>query len=335
FYDTPPLPARLAGIAAGENRRACRRCLCAGNSAPDAEKPPLGETRRQKLDELAEVYSALVLGLRDYARKNGFSTAILGLSGGVDSSLVAAIAAEALGTQNVWAAIMPSRYSASETMSDAERVARNLGLRFLVLPVEPIHSAFLRELMPHLRDAPDDPENLTDQNLQARIRAVYLMALSNKFKLLVLNTSNKSEAAVGYGTLYGDMIGGFAVIKDLFKSQVWDLARYVNQRQGREVIPQTVIDRVPTAELRPNQEDRQSIPDYPLLDPILELYIERDLTYDEIVAAGHDPAIVKRVIALVDRNEFKRRQAVLGTRVSAKAFGKDRRLPVTNRFRQW
>jgi len=283
----------------------------------------------------AEVYGALVLGVRDYVRKNGFAGVVIGISGGIDSALTAAIAVDALGPENVLGVTMPSRYSSVATRSDAELLARNLGIRLLTLPVEKPHEAFYGELGSIFAGVHKEGEDLTDQNLQARIRAVYLMALSNKFGHIVLNTSNKSESAVGYGTLYGDMIGGFAVIKDVFKMHVWELARHVNACAGRERIPQSTIERVPTAELRDNQEDRQSIPDYPLLDPVLELYIEQDMTYAEIVAAGHDPDVVRRAIGLVDKNEFKRRQAVMGVRVTTKAFGKDRRLPVTNRFRQW
>ncbi len=285
------------------------------------------------LDRTAEVYSALVLGVQDYVGKNGFPGVVLGLSGGIDSALTAAVAVDAVGAQHVTAAIMPSRYSSEETQADARAIARHLGVRQIELPIEGPHRAFEEELAPVFADVGGDPENLTDQNVQARIRAVLLMALSNKLGLLVLNTSNKSESAVGYGTLYGDMVGGFAVIQDVFKAQVWELARYVNDRAGREVLPARVLDRVPSAELRPDQEDRQALPDYSFLDPILELYIEQDSSFKEIVAAGHDAETVRTVLALVDRNEFKRRQAVMGVRVTAKAFGKDRRLPVTNRFR--
>ncbi len=302
------------------DRNGCR-LVCGGGS--------------EKLDGDAEVYAALVMGVGDYVGKNGFSGVVLGISGGIDSALTAAVAVDALGPENVLGVTMPSRYSSSATVSDAEILARNLGIRLITLPIAAPHRAFTDELDPVFRNVNTDPENLTDQNLQARIRAVYLMAISNKFGLLLLNTSNKSESAVGYGTLYGDMAGGYAPIKDVFKTRVWQLARHVNQKHGREVIPVTTIERVPSAELRPDQEDRQSIPDYDVLDPILELYVEEDMTYDEVVQAGHDPVTVRKVIALVDGSEFKRRQSVMGVRVTAKAFGKDRRLPVTNRFRQW
>jgi len=299
---------------------------------PPAGAPPAPAAPPRPAD-MAELHGALVLGLRDYVRKNGFEGVVLGLSGGVDSALTAALAADALGPEHVLGVTLPSRFSSTETRTDAERVASLLGLRFETLPIGPLHEEFRGRLAPLLAGATGDPEDLTDQNLQARIRAVCLMALSNKYGLLLLNTSNKSESAVGYGTLYGDMAGGFAPIKDVFKTAVWELSRWINAAAGRERIPASTIERVPTAELRPGQEDRQSLPDYPVLDPILELLVERDLPHEAIVAAGHDAAVVRRVAALVDRSEFKRRQAVLGVRVTPKAFGKDRRVPITNRFR--
>ncbi len=285
---------------------------------------------------LADVYGGLVLGVRDYVRKNGFTGVIIGLSGGIDSALTAAIAVDALGSENVFGVTMPSRYSSGETKDDARILAENLGIRFETLPIEAPFAEFNKLLTPIYKDADPkkDPENLTDQNIQARIRAVYLMALSNKYGLLLLNTSNKSESAVGYGTLYGDMAGGYAAIKDVLKTDVWKLSYYVNELHGREVIPVSTIVRVPSAELREDQEDRQSLPDYPVLDPILELFVEQDLTYPEIIERGHDAETVRKIIRMVDRSEFKRRQSVIGPRVTPKAFGKDRRLPLTNRFIQ-
>ncbi|MBN2713607.1 MAG: NAD+ synthase, partial [Planctomycetes bacterium] len=348
-FDVPVMPKKLAGgMTEGKG---CGKCCgteggCGGHGDDvDTEKvcvddvesrglPSLPENRTEKLSSDAEIYEALVLGVGDYVRKNGFKGVIIGLSGGIDSALTAAIAVDALGKDNVIGVTMPSRYTSGETLSDAEILAKNLGIRFETLPVQKPHEAFTSELAPLFEGVDTDPENLTDQNVQARIRAIYLMALSNKYGMLVLNTSNKSESAVGYGTLYGDMAGGYAAIKDVFKTQVWELSRYVNVKHGREVIPVTTIDRVPSAELRENQEDRHSLPDYPLLDPILELYIEQDMTYSEIAAAGYDSAVVGKIVGLVDRSEFKRRQSVMGVRVTPKAFGKDRRLPVTNRFRQ-
>lgn len=298
-------------------------------------KPAIEKKELIQKDKYADTYQALVLGVGDYVRKNGFSGVIIGLSGGIDSALTAAIAVDALGKENVLGVTMPSRYSSDDTKDDARILAQNLGIRFESLAIEEPFKAFSTMLEPifSTADSTKDPENLTDQNLQARIRAVYLMGLSNKFGLLLLNTSNKSESAVGYGTLYGDMAGGYAAIKDVLKTDVWAISYYVNKLHNREIIPVSTIERVPSAELRPDQEDRQSLPDYPVLDPILELYVEQDMTYSEIIAAGHDPEIVRKIIHLTDRSEFKRRQSVIGPRVTPKAFGKDRRLPLTNCFR--
>lgn len=300
--------------------------------ARNEPKPACPVSDTPRLSEDAEVYGALCLGLGDYIRKNGFRGCVIGLSGGIDSALTAAVAVDALGAGQVIGVTMPSRYSAGETRSDAEQLARNLGIRFETLPIKSLHTAAHALLDPVLETCAGDPEDLTDQNLQARLRGLCLMALSNKFGMLVVNTSNKSESAVGYGTLYGDMVGGFAAIKDVLKTQVWSLSRHVNERHGREVIPVSTIERVPTAELRPGQEDRQSLPDYPVLDPILALYVERDMGMREIVGLGHDAETVSRVVRLVDRAEFKRRQSVPGTRITPKAFGKDRRMPITNAF---
>lgn len=330
-FDLPDLPAQTKMNA---RRPVTQVALPVQTQAGNRHKPEIKNHAPQAAELLPSLYGALVLGVRDYVRKNGFSGVIIGLSGGIDSALTAAIAVDALGAENVFGVTMPSRYSSGETRGDAELLAHNLGIRFETIPIEEPFAVFDRLLTPSMAQADParDPENLTAQNLQARIRAVCLMALSNKYGLLLLNTSNKSESAVGYGTLYGDMTGGYAVIKDVFKTDVWKLSYYVNELHGREVIPVSTIERVPSAELRENQEDRHSLPDYPLLDPVLELYIERDMTYPEIVAAGYDEAVVRKIVRLVDRSEFKRRQSVFGPRVTPKAFGKDRRLPVTNRF---
>lgn len=278
-------------------------------------------------DEIAETYRGLVLGTRDYVRKNGFRDVVLGLSGGIDSALVAAIAVDALGAEHVIGVTMPSRFSSAETRSDAALVAGNLGIRFLTIPIEAPFVASLNALGDAM--AGTEP-GIAEENLQARIRGNYLMTLSNKFGWLVLTTGNKSELACGYSTLYGDMAGGFAVIKDCPKTTVYDLARYRNTISP--VIPESTITRPPTAELRENQKDSDSLPPYEVLDPILYLYVEEDRSVEEIVRAGHDEATVRRVVRMVDRNEYKRRQAPPGIKITPKAFGRDRRLPITNRY---
>jgi NAD+ synthase (glutamine-hydrolysing) len=281
------------------------------------------------LEPAGEVYAALVLGTRDYVAKNGFSDVVIGLSGGVDSSLVATIAADAVGHEHVHGVAMPSRYSSEASLSDATRLADNLGLELRTIPIEPAHRALLEMLAPSFAGLPED---LTEENLQSRVRAVLLMALSNKFGWIVLTTGNKSELATGYSTLYGDSAGGFAVIKDVPKTMVYRLCEHRNRVEGRDVIPRSVLDKPPSAELRPGQRDDQSLPPYELLDPILEAYVVGDLTGAEIIEAGFDADLVRRVVRLVDRAEYKRRQNPPGVRVTPKAFGKDRRLPITSRY---
>lgn len=297
-------------------------------AAPELPRPPADA-------ELGEMYGALVTGVGDYVRKNGFPGVLVGLSGGIDSALTAAIAVDALGTDAVFGVTMPGRYSSRETRDDARILAENLGIRLETLPIEKPFSAFSEILTPVLAGADPrrDPGDLTPQNLQARVRGIYLMTIANKYGLLVLNTSNKTEGAVGYGTLYGDLVGGYAAIKDVFKTDVWKLSYYVNALHGREVIPVSTIERVPSAELRENQEDRQSLPDYPVLDPILELYLEQRLTFSEITDAGYAPETVRRVLQLHARSEFKRRQGIPGTLLTPPPAGQERRLPATNKFR--
>jgi NAD+ synthase (glutamine-hydrolysing) len=280
------------------------------------------------LEPLAEVYAALVLGLSDYFHKNGFEHVVMGVSGGIDSALVATIAVDALGAQRVSVAVMPSPYSSAETQGDARRLAASLGVETVELPIEPAMTAYERTLSEVFAGREPD---LTEENLQARIRGNLLMALSNKFGWLVLTTGNKSEMAVGYSTLYGDSAGGFAVIKDCPKTLVYELARHRNEQGGP--IPQSIIDRAPSAELRPDQRDDDSLPPYAVLDPILEGYIADDLGRDELILRGFDEQAVDRVIALVDRAEYKRRQAPPGIKITTKAFGRDRRMPITNRYR--
>ena len=282
------------------------------------------------LDPVAEVYGALVLGTRDYLGKNGFADAVVGLSGGIDSSLVAAIAVDAVGAGHVHGVAMPSRYSSEGSVTDAEALAANLGIDLAAAPIEPAHRAFADMLAPQLGG---EPSGLTDENLQSRIRGVLLMALSNANGWIVLTTGNKSEMATGYSTLYGDSAGGFAVIKDVAKTLVYELCRYRNEQAGTELIPLSVLDKAPSAELRPDQRDDESLPAYSVLDPIMAGYVEADRSADDLVAEGFDPADVARVVGLVDRAEYKRRQMPPGVRISGKAFGKDRRMPITNQYR--
>jgi NAD+ synthase (glutamine-hydrolysing) len=281
------------------------------------------------LEPSEEVYAALVLGLHDYVEKNGFGRVVLGLSGGIDSALVACIAADTLGPDRVTTAIMPSPYSSVETQQDARQLAANLGVQAIELAIEPAMRAYDEILAEPLHGR---PPGITQENLQARIRGNLLMALSNEFGWLVLATGNKSEMSVGYTTLYGDLAGGFAVIKDVSKTRVYELARHRNRRSDPPPIPTTIIDRPPSAELRHEQRDDDSLPPYPVLDPILDGYIENDLGREQLILRGFDPADVDRVIALVDRAEYKRRQAPPGIKISVKAFGRDRRVPITNRY---
>jgi NAD+ synthase (glutamine-hydrolysing) len=309
---------------------------------PSPASGPLAEP----LADLAEVYAALTLGLRDYVRKNGFRHVGVALSGGIDSALVALLAVDALGPEHVSCVVMPSPHSSSETQQDARNIGANLKVELLEISIEAamaeyesaLTTSFERsdgsggeESLPHDPARPSEPD-LAAENIQARIRGNLMMALSNRHGWLVLTTGNKSEMSVGYATLYGDMAGGFAAIKDVPKTLVYELVRYRNERAGRELIPASVIDRAPSAELRPDQLDSDSLPPYDLLDRILEAYVERDQGREELVAAGMPADVVDDVIRMVDRSEYKRRQAAPGIRITPKAFGRDRRLPITNRF---
>jgi NAD+ synthase (glutamine-hydrolysing) len=300
-----------------------------GGSVDEAPEPPAGMVAPLAPDA-TETYEALVLGTRDYVSKNGFTEVLIGLSGGIDSSLVAAIATDALGADRVHGVLMPSRYSSDHSVSDAERLVANLGIGSTTIAIEPVHAAFLAVLEPSIGSG---ELGLAGENVQPRIRGTLLMAMSNQSGRLVLTTGNKSELAVGYATLYGDMAGGFAVIKDLPKTLVFELCRDRNRRAGRELIPESVLTKPPSAELRPDQLDTDSLPPYDVLDPILEAYIERDRTAADLVAAGFDEVLVRRVVRMIDLAEYKRRQAPPGPRVTTKAFGKDRRLPITNAYR--
>ena len=291
---------------------------------------PIAAPVSTRLGPEAEVYQALVLGTRDYVRKNGFHDVVIGLSGGIDSSLVALIAVDALGPEHVHGVAMPSRYSSAGSVTDAEELARNLGIELRTIPIEGPHAAFLDLLTGPFGD---EPLGLTEENIQSRLRGVILMALSNKLGWLVLTTGNKSEAAVGYSTLYGDTAGGFAVIKDVAKTMVYRLCRWRDAQGPVPLMPPDVLTKPPSAELRPDQRDDQSLPPYDELDPVLLAYVEDDLTAAELIEEGFDEEIVRRVVRLVDLAEYKRRQTPPGIRVTPKAFGRDRRMPITNRYR--
>src|SRR5215213_3476528 len=280
--------------------------------------------------ELEQMRRALALGLGDYVRKNGFGDVVIGVSGGIDSALTAAVAVAALGADRVHCVSMPSRYSSEATRSDARRLADSLGTDFRELPIESVVESYSEVLAEPFAGCGAD---LTEENLQARARGVILMALSNKFGWLVVATGNKSELSVGYATLYGDMAGGFALLKDVYKTDVFRLAQHLNERAGRELIPQSIIDRAPSAELRDNQLDEDSLPPYPELGRVLEAYVELDRSREELTADGFDPELVDRALALIDRAEYKRRQAPPGVKLRPKAFGRDRRTPITNRWR--
>ena len=282
------------------------------------------------LDELEEMRLGLELGLGDYVRKNGFHTVVVGVSGGIDSALTIALAAEALGPEHLVAVSMPSRFSSEETQRDGRLLAEGLGIRYLELPIEDVVGSIGRTLADVFAGTEPD---LAEENIQARARGLLLMALSNKFGWLVLATGNKSELSVGYATLYGDMAGGFALLKDVFKTDVFRLARHLNERAGRELIPQTIIERAPSAELREGQRDEDSLPPYAKLDRVLEAYVELDRSRAELTSNGFDADVVERALALIDRAEYKRRQAPPGVKLRPKAFGRDRRVPITNRWR--
>ncbi len=298
-------------------------------------KPPKKETVKPRItppmSEEEEILHALIVGTRDYVNKNGFKKVLIGLSGGIDSSLVAAIATEALGPERVVGVLMPSQYTSRESIEDAEELAKNLGIQTYTVPITEIFETFKKEMRRCVWG--NMPEDVTEENIQARIRGNILMAISNKFGWLVLTTGNKSEMSCGYATLYGDMAGGFAVIKDVMKTMVYRVAQCYNKLKGREIIPKRVFIKPPSAELRPGQKDEDTLPPYEILDPILKAYVEEDRPYKDIVAMGFDPELVKRVIRMVDRNEYKRRQAPPGVKITPRAFGKDRRLPITNHFR--
>ena len=302
----------------------------------DETRRPAGQASTGSFGEVydgaEEIYEALVIGTRDYVRKCGFSKVLVALSGGIDSSLVAAIGVDALGSDNVVGVSMPSEFSSEGSIVDAELLAGNLGIELWTIPIEQTFGSFMNRLAPRFEGT---HWGVAEENIQSRIRGNLIMALSNKFGWLVLTTGNKSEMATGYATIYGDMSGGFAVIKDVPKVMCYDLARFRNSRAGTDIIPQAVIDKPPSAELRPDQLDQDSLPPYEELDPILKSYVEDDMSFDEIIAMGNDATVVKQVIGLVDRSEYKRRQAAPGIKITPRNFGRDRRMPIANRWRSY
>ncbi len=330
--DLPAADVPALDATAG-NGMAIRRVVATGPEAAEPYEARPG-TITPRLDDLAEVYEALVLGLRDYVRKNGFASVLVAVSGGIDSALVAAIACDAIGAENVYGVSMPSRYSSEHSKDDAADLALRTGLHYETVPIAPMVDAYLKTLA----DSGTPLTGLAEENLQARVRGTALMALSNQRGHLVLATGNKSELSVGYSTLYGDAVGGYAPIKDVPKSMVWALSRWRNEEAGRRgeapPIPPNSIEKEPSAELRPGQKDTDSLPPYEVLDEILELYVTGDHGREEIEARGFDPRLVERVLTLTDRAEYKRRQYPPGTKISAKAFGRDRRLPITSRWRE-
>tara|TARA_B100000029_G_scaffold81621_1_gene72574 strand:+ start:94 stop:984 length:891 start_codon:yes stop_codon:yes gene_type:complete len=290
----------------------------------------------EPMSEIEEIYRALVLGTGDYLRKSGFSKALVGMSGGIDSALTAIVAVDALGKDNVVGITMPSRYSSEGSISDSKKLAENLGFDLWEVPIEPAHQAFTDMLEDRFQGT---ETNVAEENVQARVRGNVLMTVSNKFGWIVLTTGNKSEMAMGYATLYGDMAGGFAVLKDVPKTTVYELCRWRNGQgasfgSNDDVIPVSIIEKPPSAELREDQLDSDSLPDYEVLDPVVKAYVEDDFSYQDMVDQGHDAQVVRQVIAAVDRNEYKRRQAPPGVKITPRAFGKDRRLPIVNRYRQ-
>ncbi len=297
--------------------------------APRAQNDPAPARIVPQVDDLEQMRLALELGVHDYVEKNGFGDVVIGLSGGIDSALTAALCVEALGPDRVHGVSMPSRYSSEGTRGDAQKLAESLGIDFREIPIEPMVEAYDGALASHFRGRESD---LTEENLQARVRGTLLMALSNKFGWLVIATGNKSELSVGYSTLYGDLAGGFALIKDVYKTDVFRLTRWLNERAERELVPVSIIERAPSAELRADQLDEDSLPPYPKLDRVLEAYVELDRSREELSQDGFDPEVVDRALSMIDRAEYKRRQAPPGVKLRPKAFGRDRRTPITNRW---
>ncbi len=322
----------LADIEINARRKSNSKSMIRLSSLqPRQEKKPLDTHLAKRLSQNETIYQALILGTSDYIRKNGFSKVVVGLSGGIDSSLVAVIATQALGKENVIGISMPSQFTSKETKMDARKLAENLGTKFLEIPIQSIFESYLSVLKGEFQG---QKFNVAEENLQARIRGNVLMAFSNKFGWLVLTTGNKSEIAVGYCTLYGDMSGGFAVIKDVPKTKVYEIAKMINEQEGR-VIPETVFARPPTAELRENQKDEDSLPPYPVLDPLLKAYVEEHKSLATMLKLNSSKELIKSIITMVDQSEYKRRQAPPGVKITPRAFGKDWRLPITNKYKEF
>jgi NAD+ synthase (glutamine-hydrolysing) len=323
---------RIRRERVSEEDRDLRKIELSNQNRSAKRRPSLPKTNSKPLDRLDEIYAALILGTGDYIRKNGFQTVLIGLSGGIDSALTAAIAVDALGKRGVVGVAMPSQYSSRGSIEDAELLAKNLGIHLIMISIAEIFQAYLKTLSRSFRGLKPD---VTEENVQARIRGNILMAVSNKFGWLVLTTGNKSEMSVGYCTLYGDMAGGYAVLKDVPKTLVYELAKFRNKKEGKDLIPRRVFTKPPSAELRPNQKDEDSLPPYSVLDPILQAYVEEDKGVEEIAKMGFKESLVKHIINMVDRNEYKRRQSPPGVKITHRALGKDRRLPVTNKYRNF
>ena len=302
------------------------------SSPKDKNLTPISDNNIVEIDKLEQVHKALILGTRDYVNKSGFTKVLLGLSGGIDSALTCYIAVKAFGKENVLGVIMPSRYSSEGSVTDSELLASNLGVETKIISIEPAYISFLEVLSESFEGTSVD---VAEENLQARIRGNILMALSNKFNWINLITGNKSEMATGYSTLYGDMAGGFAVLKDVPKTLVYELCKYINTLQGKDLIPETIITKPPSAELREDQKDEDSLPPYDILDAILKNYVEEDRSFQEIVDLGYDEAIVKRVTLLLDRSEYKRKQSPPGVKITPRNFGRDRRIPLINKYKNW
>jgi len=296
------------------------------------QKPALRIKKAVRMSVMEEVYNALLLGTKDYVYKNGFNNVVIGISGGIDSALVSAIAVDVLGKEHVKGLFMPSRYTSKESYEDAHAVARNLGIKIITVPIDDIFDTYLKTLSDNFKDTQPD---ITEENIQARVRGNILMAFSNKFRWLVLTTGNKSEMSVGYATLYGDMAGGFAVIKDVPKTMVYDLCKWRNEKKGMDLIPKRVLWKEPSAELKPDQRDTDTLPPYPVLDPILKAYVEEDKSFEEIMKMGCEVECAQKIVRMIDHSEYKRRQAPPGIKITPRAFGKDRRFPITNRYKSY